>query len=121
MAKIPCPLPNLNETTKSGDPVYYITLPDQWLGLHAKRAETAVQGMRDAGHEWATALNMAQSLALLEGWNLPDIPPRLEGLDVSALRLDVIGWVTDTVLRSYNDSFFYHRGLLNRSQNGQGE
>lgn len=110
MRKIPCPLPGFDQTVngeEGGPPVYWLALPDVWLGEHAVAREEAVRQLReDLGDRPPTlAANWVQSLAVLEDWRLPYLQGHPKNWNVHEIPLAFSSWLINTVTRDYNQCF----------------
>lgn len=89
---IACPIADLQDN--------FVVLPDTWLGYHAKRRDEAVKVSADKGY----SLTLAQffvALCLCETWHLDHIDGPPEAWNLEEVRLDLIAWVSDTVLEDF--------------------
>lgn len=103
--RIGCPVPEFDDTDKQGNPVYWIQLPDRWLGAHADRKDEAVAKASEA-ELGNTLTTFAACLSLLDSWNLPGLPNgQIDGEGIRNLDLTVIGWVNRTVWPDYQSCF----------------
>lgn len=118
MRIIPCPLDGLETTTDTGEPVYFIGLPDYWLGRHAQREAEAREKLKDAGLPGIVS-NFAICMALLDDWNLPGLGSNPEAWDMGVIRLDVMIWVSFYVTNSYNRASNVPKDYWLPSQDGQ--
>lgn len=115
---IPCPLPGLNGVDENGRPLHYITLPDEWLGVHANRRDKALEQSIEKGNG-GTVTNFAIAMSLLDDWNLPGLQGNPENWDFGKVKLSLIGWVNTAVLPDYTKCFVVPKNSFAPLPNGQ--
>ena len=118
MRRVPCPIPGYTDIAPDGEPIYWIGLPDEWLGEHAKRRDDTLTKSLESGLP-GTLLNFAVAIGLCDDWNLPGTSGNREAWDLEKLSLSVIGWVTTVVLPEYNACFYVKKNYSIQSTNGQ--
>lgn len=122
MAKIPCPIPGYDETGGDGQPRYYVTVPDEWLGLHSEVYSHAVNSIVESGLiKRGKYGDLAVSLALADDYRLPRLEGKPENWPDNAFPkfpLKVLAWVNYLVLQSYLDCFEVKKNWLMPSLNG---
>src|SRR3990167_1755996 len=100
---IPCPLPGCTGADNDR-PRYFLALPDEWVGHHAHNRDQAAITARER-KMLPTLTNFAIAMALLEDWSLPGMNGNPEKWDFMAVKLEVIAWVSDEVLRDFGRCF----------------
>jgi len=91
--RIDCPINGYDERNDDGESVYFVVIPDEWLGLHAvMRDETFAE--LDKVHLPPAYRTFAVSLALADDYNLPGMSGKFS-YDFSKLSLRVIAWVSN--------------------------
>lgn len=95
--RIDCPYPEF--------PDAWIEVPDQWLGKHATKRDTAASIARD-NKLTSTETNFAISAALLEDWgNIPGMNGNPDNWKFDEMSLSLIWWITEAVTIPYNMCF----------------
>jgi len=104
---IPCPVDGFTEQTADNKPVYFLDVPDEWLGKHLSVRDTAVTGLAngEAAGMPIEFKTFAISLALADNWNLPGVTGKMESVDFNMLNLSIMAWVNYTVWGSFNRCF----------------
>lgn len=109
--RIACPFPEYDDVTRDGEPVYYLDLPDAWLGLHAVRRDAVIE-QTDGKGLGDTLRTFMISLALCDGWNLPDLSMQdVKDGNVKPVSLELIAWANAVVQRSYTAAANVPKGL----------
>lgn len=98
---IPCPIPGYNHIDQESGPVYWVALPDKWLGLHSVKRQAAYDALQKRGVTDQTIVNFAIAIALLDDWALPGVSGNRDAWDLEQIGLPVMGWVSDTVLTEF--------------------
>lgn len=99
--RIGCPLPEYDDTDRNGEPVYYLDLPDEWIGEHAQRRDNVVEATAEKGIG-NTLRNFMVALALLDSWHLPGLSmEQVKKGEVQPVPLELITWVSTEVLSRY--------------------
>lgn len=104
MRILPCPVPGLDEKKEDGSPVYWVAIPDEWLGKHAIKHDRALTAASEAG-QTGTMLQLSIVAAILEDWHMPGMNGNTDNWKFEDMRLSVIGWLTNAVLSDYNKCF----------------
>jgi len=122
MAKIPCPIPGYDETGEDGQPRYYVTVPDEWLGLHSEAYGDALNAAIKSGlTKRPQYSDLAVSLALADDYRLPLLEGKPENWAVDVFPkfpLKVLAWVNHLLIKSYIDCFDVKKNWLMPSLNG---
>ena len=85
-----------------GSDEHYITMPDEWLGKHARRHDEAADKSKGLPSTWR---DFTVAMALLDDWHLPGLPKNPEQWEIEIVSLPVMAWVKMTVLASYYACF----------------
>ena len=118
MAKIPCPIPGYDEMGEDG-PRYYVTVPDEWLGEHARAYWDSSESLRQAGIKHAPFIErFIHSLALADDYQLPGLTGKPENWDFEKMPLEVMAWAVFHLYTSYNGCFTVKKNWLMPSLNG---
>jgi len=121
MPKISCPIPGFDQTIEqAGDdiPVYYVVVPDMWLGRHAEARDKAAAAARKGGLVSDTYLRFVISMALLDGFNLPGMDGQQEDWDLDNIDLRVLAWVSHVTLTPFLQCFIVPKAPLSPLPNG---
>lgn len=108
MPKISCPIPGYDQTIEQNGtdvPVYYIVVPDRWLGRHAERRDDAAKVARDGGITSDTYLRFVISMALLDGFNLPEMDGPIDEWELDDIDLRILAWVSHVTLTPFLQCF----------------
>jgi len=119
MAKIPCPILGYDEKGDSGDPKYYVTIPDEWFMVHRRAHQDSMDAVKDALHP--AYHEFSHSLAIADDYQLPGLTGKRENWDFANFSLDVMAWVNFTVFGSYLDCFTVKKNWLRPSLNGSNQ
>lgn len=95
----------------------YIDLPDEWLGLHARRRDEAVEKARAAGLS-STIRDFAVSMALLDDWHLPGLNGNPDRWDFDQVGLPLIAWVNSETLIDFSSCWAIPKNSLPPSPSG---
>lgn len=97
---------------RDGEPVYYLDLPDEWLGDHAARRDAVIE-QTDGKGLGDTLRTFMISLALCDGWNLPGLSMKdVQDGNVKPVSLELIAWVNAVVQRSYGAAANVPKGFV---------
>ncbi|HUW78766.1 MAG TPA: hypothetical protein VMV52_08475 [Candidatus Nanopelagicaceae bacterium] len=109
-----CPFPKWAKTE--------ITLPDEWLGIHAQRRDEAAQAGIKSGlsEKSATLFQFALSLALLDDWKgIPGLDGPPENWTFVDVPLEIIGWINVVCLGEFAACFEVPKKALSPSVSGK--
>lgn len=120
MAKIPCPVPGYDQTVDNGQPLYYVTVPDEWLGEHARAFWHSTEAVQDKNFP-PFIQRFLHSLALADDYNLPGLTGKPDNWDYDKLPLTVMYWVNHFIYESYMSCFTVKKNWLKPSLNGSKE
>ena len=82
----------------------WIGLPDEWLGIHARRRDEAITKAIEAKLP-TVFTNFAASMAMLEDWGeLPGVGSNAQAWDFNAFKWPVMAWVTNQVGKDIADA-----------------
>lgn len=122
MAKIPCPIPGYDETGEDGQPRYYVTVPDEWLGMHSEALWYSRQAIEKSGVQLAPLYeNFTHSLALADDYRLPLLEGKPENWQSDVFPkfpLEVMAWVNWLVINNYGQCFEVKKNWSRPSLNG---
>ena len=118
MRIIPCPIPGFTETLQDGRPVYFVELPERWLGEHEERRSATIAKLYGAGVTVEHWLRFAGSLAVVEDFNLPGVKKNSTDWDFSIIDLELMAWVNAVVWDDIMDCFNVKKKYYSRSLNG---
>ncbi len=97
--RIDCPIPGYNERNDDGEAVYFVVIPDEWMGRHAVKRDDAFMEL-DKMDLPAAFRTFGVSLALAEDWNLPGMKGKLN-YDFNEMSLKIMAWVGHAVWGSF--------------------
>lgn len=109
MRRFDCPFPE-----REGE---HICLPDSWHGSHATRRDDAVQEARENNLP-NTYRTFAVAMALLDDWNIKELPRNPELWDFENLDLKVIAWINAVVMDDFLACWKVPKVSLSPSPNG---
>ena len=122
MGKVPCPVPGYDMVNEQGKPVYYVTVPDEWLGMHSEAFWNAQQAISE---QKATVppryQELIYSLALADYYRLPMLEGKPENWQSEIFRkfpLEVMAWVNYLLVNDYLRCFEVKKNWLRPSPNG---
>lgn len=118
MRVIPCPIPGYDQTDDDGNPVYFVGLPDVWLGKHEERRSAAYTGAIEGGVTLAMFCAFGASMAILDDWNLPDLPKNPEAWDLANYPVAIMAWVNAVTHEDIMDCFNVKKKYYRQSANG---
>ena len=113
MAKIPCPIPGYDEMGEDG-PRYYVTVPDEWLGLHSEAFYQTKKSLEDATIP-PDYRSLAFSLTLADDYRLPLLEGKPENWQSEVFPkfpLEVMAWVNFAVFENYSHCFVVKKNWL---------
>ena len=106
---IACPLPDYDDVTKGGDPVYHVTIPAVWTGADVDRKDAALEKAREK-KLGPTMMQFAACLSLCESWNLPGLPNgTIEPEALRALPWQLISWVNRVVWSDFQEAAYVEK------------
>lgn len=95
----------------------FIALPDAWLGSHVTRRDEAIGLSRDAKLA-TTHRTFAVAMALLDDWNIAELPHNPELWDFAGLDLRVIAWINTIVMDDFMACWKVPKVSWSQSQSG---
>ena len=98
----------------------FVTLPDEWLGVHQIRHDKVIESLVDKNYP-PKIHDFIVSMALLDDWQLPGMPANPSEWDVEKVPNNVMVWVFEVVYPSYKASFIVPKKKSPPSLNGQPE
>jgi len=113
----PCPIPGYDGLKDDDSPVYFVELPDKWLGKHTIVKDAALDSADTQGFN-NTYTTFAVSLALTDNFVLPGLEGKPETWDFGELDLELITWVNHVVWGSFNADFTLKKSYFLASLNG---
>ncbi len=102
--RIDCPISGYDTRGDDGETVYFVVIPDEWLGLHAVKRDEAFAELDKLSDLPDAYRTFAVSLALADDWNLPGMTGKLN-YDFSEMSLKIIAWVGHAVWGSFARCF----------------
>lgn len=122
MAKIPCPVPGYDQTGDDGQPLYYVTVPDEWKGEHARAFWNSTESLAANSKRFPPFVErFLHSLALADDYNLPGLTGKPENWDYDKLPLKIMYWAVHFIYNSYMDCFTVKKNWLMPSSNGSSQ
>lgn len=118
MRIIPCPIPGYDSQTDDGKPVYYVGLPDVWLGKHEARRSEAWAKTIEGGVTLLVFVKFAASMAILSDWHLPNLPQNPDEWQLDEYPVSVMAWVNEVAFDDLMACFDVKKNYYSPSANG---
>ena len=116
MATFPCPIPGYDAVGEDERPIYYVTIPDEWLGVHSEVFWDTKQSLTEAGAKISPVYqNFVYALALADDYRLPLLegkPEKWRSDVFPKFPLEVMAWVNEVVVASYSACFDVKKNWL---------